>query len=777
MTGEPAAGVRSLVAAAVLIAALWAAAWVAYRPATLPRGALPPDEFSSARALAVLRDLWGDSIPHPMGSAANAAVRDRIVARLQQLGYAPRVQTDALVCDAYAHCGTPANIVVRIPGTEDDSAAVLLAAHYDSVPAGPGASDDGTAVAVVLEIARMLRLTPRLRHPIVLLIDDGEEVGLLGARAFVDHDPLAKTIAAAVNIDNRGTSGPSMMFETGSANRWLMNLYAQRVAHPNASSLYYAIYKMLPNDTDFTVFKSAGYQGFNFAYIGDVANYHTPHDDLAHVSAASVQQHGDNAWAVLRALAGAHTGSPPVGEAVYFDLDGRLLVRMPEYVMLPAAVVTLLLILIATTRLLRRGDIGFGEMAWSLGCLLLAYSAAAALPVGLILLIRAVNPASMPLFSPSPWVLESTCAAVVIAVLCLLSLVLSRRARFWGFWSANALWTTLLALLLAVKLPGASYLAVLPAIAGATALGLRLRAGRSGPRPEWMTLGYLLVTFGLFWPLLMFLYDGLGRPGLPLLALLPLFAAAPVVGLLLMAGRDVQRVGAALGVLGLLTGAAIAVMVPAYTVSSPQPLNLHYAEQRTEPGGTAHAQWIVSQLARTLAPQLSARGFTAVPQEALNPLLIFQTTEFTADAPLLDLVAPTLDLTSAVLGPAAAGQPQRARYEVHIASHATVSALQLAFAPQAQVRSLRIGAVNCPLVAWKDGWTAMYLVDPPATGWNLSFEAAAGPFDITMANVSYGLPAAAAQLLQARPADTIANGYGDDTRMLTTVHLPNLRGR
>ena len=152
----------------------------------------------------------------------------------------------------------------------------MLAAHYDSVLAGPGVSDDGIGVATVLEIARAVKSQPVPRHSIVFLIDDGEEAGLLGARAFVDSDPWAKNIGAAVNLEARGTSGPSLMFETGAANAWAVRLYASSVKSPLTSSIFYTLYKRLPNDTDFTVFKAAGYEGMNFAFIGDVVRSTLP---------------------------------------------------------------------------------------------------------------------------------------------------------------------------------------------------------------------------------------------------------------------------------------------------------------------------------------------------------------------------------------------------------------------------------------------------------------------------------------------------------------------
>ena len=142
-------------------------------------------------------------------------------------------------------------MLARLDGAQQGP-AVLLAAHYDSVPAGPGESDDGIGVAAVLEAARALKSLPAPLHTVIFLIDDGEEAGLLGARAFVDFHPWASEVKAAVNVDARGTSGPSLMFETGSANDWAVRLYARSIARPATSSIAYTIYKQLPNDTDFS---------------------------------------------------------------------------------------------------------------------------------------------------------------------------------------------------------------------------------------------------------------------------------------------------------------------------------------------------------------------------------------------------------------------------------------------------------------------------------------------------------------------------------------------
>ena len=241
------------------------------------------------------------------------------------------------------------------------AAGVLLAAHYDSVPAGPGASDDGVGTAVVLEIARALKSLPRNRHSIILLIDDGEEAGLLGARAFVKTHRWAKDVRAAVNLDARGTSGPSLMFETGTANEWAVRLYANHVAHPATSSIFYTAYQRLPNDTDFTVFKAAGFQGLNFAFIGDPTHYHTPLDNVANVSPRSVQHHGENALPMVVTLANANLNNIPLGEAVFFDLFGRRILVIGARRARVLAAASALLVLLQMAWLIWNGRLSFEE--------------------------------------------------------------------------------------------------------------------------------------------------------------------------------------------------------------------------------------------------------------------------------------------------------------------------------------------------------------------------------------------------------------------------------
>lgn len=117
----------------------------------------PATEFSAGRALSVLSNILGDERPHPVDSGAAADVRQRIVDQLQRLNYQVEVQ-DTTSCRRFEiqTCARVRNPIATHRGTADGK-SVLLSAHYDSVPAGPGASDDGSGVAILLEIAGLLK--------------------------------------------------------------------------------------------------------------------------------------------------------------------------------------------------------------------------------------------------------------------------------------------------------------------------------------------------------------------------------------------------------------------------------------------------------------------------------------------------------------------------------------------------------------------------------------------------------------------------------------------
>jgi hypothetical protein len=315
---------------AVLAAALLLAWVTAAPPSPQPVGAAPT-AFSAERAMADVR-LLGVR-PHPPGSAEHARVRGLVVERLRSLGLAPQVQdaadlrdNDQGVIGANVH-----NVVAVLPGTDRSLPALALTAHYDSVPASPGAADDTAGVASILETVRALRARGPVARDVIVLITDGEETGLFGAIAFWRDQPLAKRIGLVVNLEARGSSGPAFMFETGPENAGAMGLYGRAVARPEASSLSGWVYDRMPNGTDFTIPKKLGVTGFNIAMIGTPFDYHSGSATPAHLDRRSLQHMGDQSLALADALARTVETPERGPDLVYSEVFGRWLVAYPAW--------------------------------------------------------------------------------------------------------------------------------------------------------------------------------------------------------------------------------------------------------------------------------------------------------------------------------------------------------------------------------------------------------------------------------------------------------------
>ncbi len=207
-------GTRPYLLAGLLAGLVALVVVIAVTPFDAPRpqpASAPADRFSSARAMDLLRPVAAE--PRPIGSVQADRVRELIYVRLLDLDLDPHVQTAEVVSAYDARvAGVVHNVAGRLPG-RDTSRALLLMAHYDSVPTSPGAADDGSGVVALLEVARALRAGPPLRNDVIFLFTDGEERGLLGAQAFLRDDAWAFGTAVSLNLDNAGSSSPALMYE------------------------------------------------------------------------------------------------------------------------------------------------------------------------------------------------------------------------------------------------------------------------------------------------------------------------------------------------------------------------------------------------------------------------------------------------------------------------------------------------------------------------------------------------------------------------------------
>lgn len=589
--GQPAA-MRNL-GWMILVVAIWLAA--THRQAgPEPLGAdAPAASFSGQRAKATLARVLGPQRPHPVGSAEDEAVRGRITTALSQMGVASqsitRFSCYSRMRGNVIPCGTVTNLVADIlPG---QGPALVLAAHLDSVPAGPGAGDDGIGVATLLETIRALRAAPppsssqkAARHPVIALFTDGEEAGMLGAAAMARDPAFRARIGMMINVDARGNEGQSLLYQTSGGDAALIDLYARSVARPATSSLYAEIYKVLPNDTDMTPFLEAGVSGYNFANIGHVAAYHTPIDDLAGMDARTLQSHGDSVLALTRVLAGADFATLKSGNAVYADVLNLWLPRLPLAWALPLALAVLLVLLLVAWGRPRHGD---GVIAILAPPVFVMTCAAAAFVLQWIAAHIAGEPD--PAYA-RPLLLRLALALAVFA----LALAAARRASLSCAW----LWFAGAAVGLAWFMPGASPYFLFPALVASVTLPFAARL-------PW--LAFVPAVAGLlFWiPLTANVEALLGLAAAPVLALVLAIGSIPLLPLL----KPQPVLPAA--VLALIAAIA-AGLVPTFDAAHPQRLNVLAVEQ------DGRASWIASPVARLPASLRAPADFSATPQPGIE---------------------------------------------------------------------------------------------------------------------------------------------------------------
>ena len=303
----------------------------------------PATAFSSQRAMVDVREIA--QRPHPVGSADHARVRDLLLQRMAALGLQTTTQTGPLSPRAVRRLereGGSAdglevtNLIGVLPGRDPDLPAVALMAHYDTVPDSAGAADDTAGVAAILEAVRAIRARGPADRTLVVLLTDGEELNLDGARAFWGGHPLRDRIGAVVNLEARGGGGRAMMFETGRGNAETIALFARAGARAtggvSSNSLAVFVYEAMPNGTDFTIPKARGVQGINLAFIGRPEQYHAPVSTPEALDEGSVQHLGSQALESADALLRASVLPAATANLVYADLFGRVVLGHPPVI-------------------------------------------------------------------------------------------------------------------------------------------------------------------------------------------------------------------------------------------------------------------------------------------------------------------------------------------------------------------------------------------------------------------------------------------------------------
>ena len=328
---RPGASTTSVILSFLLVAAAFAfGLWTLRTPAPAPADA-DREAFSAYRALEIVEAIARR--PHPLGSEENERVRSELVRRLRALGLETRIQRSLVVYDhprgeeTRVQVAWPVNVLARLEG-RTDAPAVALMSHYDSVPSGPGAGDAASGVATQLETVRALIASDEsLARDLILILTDGEEIGLMGAQSFLREDPWAEDVGLVLNFEARGAAGPPFMFQTSPGNARLVAEFAAVAPRPVASSMSMEVYERMPNDTDATIVRAAAIPFLNFAFVDDFFRYHAGSDTPGNLSLRSLQHEGDNALALARHFGNLDAIPAAESDATYFNLSPYWLVR------------------------------------------------------------------------------------------------------------------------------------------------------------------------------------------------------------------------------------------------------------------------------------------------------------------------------------------------------------------------------------------------------------------------------------------------------------------
>lgn len=751
--------VRAWILALLAIGVWWLSLYAGTPHRTLGAAA-PPSAFSAARAYATLGRVLGPEKPHPVSSEQNAAVRARVLDEFAALGVSARTR-QAFTCNAwrgysYIACATVTNIVAEVvPG---QGKAIVMMAHYDSVPAGPGASDDGSGVATILETTRALKAAnAKSLHPVIALLTDGEEAGLLGANAFLQDSEFKDRVGAVVNVEARGTQGPSLLFQTSPGDGRLIDLYAAHVPQPATSSLYAEIYRYLPNDTDLTLFIRDGLPSFNFAFADNVRYYHSPLDRRSHLDPATLQMHGENLLGVVGALERTPYPALAGGNDVYMSVLGIALPRIPASWALPLAIAAFVALLAAVLLAPAEGD-GSTLRAALMPLALLAAGAA----TGYVLALVAKAISGMP--NPAYAYPAAMRLALAFGLWCI-TLIVSRRLTVRGATASAWLWMSGLGIAIAATLPGLSPYFVFPSVIAAILLLAAARAP-GGWTGTWGSAALFLSALAAMITWIALVASGESLMGLqlhPLFTIPAALAMMTVVPLIaLRPGGRGWGASAGFGAAAALALTIVAGFLPPYSKESPQRVNLIYFQNEHGSRWIAETSW-KAKATEPIPPALRKAADFSYDRDAWPGFGLGDA--YTAPAAAAGFALPAAAVLSDL------ERDDTRVVTVRLSGSAEASGMVLYVPGKAKLRSVDLRGQHIAAPANWSGPVRLLCLSRDCRDETVTLAFAGDPSGLVFMELRYGLPGFGDALKAARPDTAMPSQSGDQVMLADSIRL------
>ena len=491
-------------------------------PAPLPENS-PAEVFSAGRAEKHLKEISRES--HPAGSSATNKVVAYIVNTLDSFGIEGQIQKGSADGQNFGI----QNVVARIPGKNPGN-AVLIITHFDSTPFGPGAGDNASGTAVLLETVRVLKNNPQLDNDVILLFEDGEEWGYLGGYLFTREHPWMKDVKVVIGMDTAAW-GPAILLQTTPENGFLIDGYARGVNNPAAYGFFAdANWNIAHDDSELQPFVEKGIPGIEFEDPSASLVKHSAADTLDLVNMGSVQQMGNQVSDLVRQYGVMDLSQVTGSDKSFFTIPGMKAVTYPAWLNQVLAIMSIFIFAFLTIIALKKKKLEGKKFMLSIVFIIILVVLAAALSFLASGVFSTVFPKTNPRidnYLPAAGLPSFIGYMVLImTVFAFCHVWMARKTGHQQMAASIRLIWVLTGLAFAFILKVGSYGFIWPVVISLAAWGIQLFLPEEQSRIPYRALTILALLTGItfFAPdlCLAFMSTGFGLTGLPLVSIITL---------------------------------------------------------------------------------------------------------------------------------------------------------------------------------------------------------------------------------------------------------------